>query len=419
MRDEPRPRHDPSLGEDARNLTIVAGSAALTALLTIGLLSAAPTRSVEVRTIERVQPGSHRVLVSYQTGANRLYGTVLTHDGASVTGYIRWDRNEGSWSDVLDASKPRPRGSASASCIRFGHVQRIDVRSGDEAELTLKSGEHVVLDGRATDLGSGLRALVVEMPGGSVAELGWKDLERVEFAEAPADAPPSSRLFGTLETRSGLEFTGYVAWDVDEIYTSDVLDGDDETGERQRIPFGAIATIERESPRSARVTLHDGSTLGLHGTNDVDRSNGGISVSDPALGQVEVDWDGFDRVRFHDEGEEAAFTAFDGGAPLRGTLVTRDGEELVGEIVWDDDESFTWEMLNGEADGVTFDIELGQISSIRRVSDGARVTLRDGRSFTLSGSNDVDGDNRGIVVRNGSGAHEIDWEDFAELRLGS
>ena len=48
---------------------------------------------------------------------------------------------------------------------------------------------------------------------------------------------------------------------------------------------------------------------------------------------------------------------------------------------------------------------------------GALVELRDGRTFGLYDSNDVDSGNRGITVKQGGGAHEVEWRDFAELRL--
>ena len=82
-------------------------------------------------------------------------------------------------------------------------------------------------------------------------------------------------MFGTLRTRSGLEFTGYVTWDVDEVYSTDVLDGD-AGGQRMQIAFGDIASIERNDRRSSRVTLIDGTTVVLDGTNDVDASISGI-----------------------------------------------------------------------------------------------------------------------------------------------
>ena len=51
-------------------------------------------------------------------------------------------------------------------------------------------------------------------------------------------------MHGTVHTRTGMSFTGYVTWDVDEIYSTDILDGDHD-GDRLRIPFGQIASIEQ------------------------------------------------------------------------------------------------------------------------------------------------------------------------------
>ena len=42
------------------------------------------------------------------SGDNRLYGRVVTSDGQEYEGYLRWDRNEGSWADLLDAKKRVP-----------------------------------------------------------------------------------------------------------------------------------------------------------------------------------------------------------------------------------------------------------------------------------------------------------------------
>jgi hypothetical protein len=82
----------------------------------------------------------------------------------------------------------------------------------------------------------------------------------VELSTAAPDGIPArgQRLYGTLVTRAGLEFTGYVAWDVDEIFTSDILDGDDRDQVRQEIPFGDIVSIHRESSRAGGMVLADG-----------------------------------------------------------------------------------------------------------------------------------------------------------------
>ena len=139
-----------------------------------------------------------------------------------------------------------------------------------------------------------------------------------EFEPAPEGVEPSeARVYGTLTTRSGLDFSGYIAWDVDEIYTTDVLDGEAE-GVDRAIPFGSIGAIERAGSGGARVTLLDGSTVVLRGTNDVNSSISGISVSDPTLGEVKLGWDEFDRVRFHSADAEPGWGFFDGGHPMIG-----------------------------------------------------------------------------------------------------
>ncbi|RMH12735.1 MAG: hypothetical protein D6701_13165, partial [Gemmatimonadetes bacterium] len=309
-------------------------------------------------------------------------------------------------------------GIGSQSGIRFGHVQKLVVLDDNRARLTLRSGEQVEFIGRGTDLGTALRALVVETPEGGQFTLDWDDLDMVEFMEAPEDARPrEARLWGTLETRSGDAFTGWVTWDVDEIFSNDVLDGEQD-GVEHEIPFGRIASIERAGSRASHVTLRDGTTLRLEGSNDVDASNRGISISDPALGQVLVQWDEFASVRFHEPDEGGDHAVFDGGRPLRGTVETKGGEHFEGRLVWDQDEAYTWEMLNGSAHDVEFSIELGNVARIVCSGHGAEVTLRDGRTFHLEGSNDVDSGNRGVLVEAEDGTRTlVPWSRLHEVRF--
>ena len=94
------------------------------------------------------------------------------------------------------------------------------------------------LRGNATDLGSSLRRLIVTGPDGGEEHFRWSDLDVIEFESAPeGQEPGEERLFGTLITRSGAQFTGYVAWDVDEIYSTDILDGEQD-GREHEIQFG-------------------------------------------------------------------------------------------------------------------------------------------------------------------------------------
>ena len=132
---------------------------------------------------------------------------------------------------------------------------------------------------------------------------------------------------------------------------------------------------------------------------------------------MKVGWDDFADVTFTEAPADADRVLFDGGRSITGSVVTESGESLTGTVRWDNDEASTWEMLNGESRGVDFEIEFAQIARIEKSGRGALVTLRDGRSFELSGSNDVNDENRGIVVDTGNGVRKVPWEDFRELRL--
>jgi hypothetical protein len=409
--------------------------------------------------------------------AGRIWGRVETVSGVTHEGFIRWDRNEGSWVDVLDGSKglrlddylvwndrtgeaePVPERvveyggyrisfpdhlsslpATTQSGIRFGHIRRLEARDARGAVLELKSGETLELSGGGTDLGRALREMVVEEPGGREVKLGWSDVAAVEFGPAPPGAVPSgARLHGTVRDGNGREYTGFIAWNADKILDTDRLEGR-EGGAGREIPFSGIASVAR-TDAGARVALAGGSVVELTGPGDVSRGGQWLVVSDPGLGSVELRWRNVESVRFHPPSPPQAPLAhqdFPGGWPLEGTVVTREGHELTGLIRWDADEEYSWELLGGRQDGVLFQVEFGEIAEIERLSgervtlgvgvqvtversrrDGALVTLRDGRTLELSGSNDVSGDNKGIWVRADPDSDwvSVRWADFKMLRL--
>jgi hypothetical protein len=76
------------------------------------------------------------------------------------------------------------------------------------------------------------------------------------------------------------------------------------------------------------------------------------------------------------------------------------------------------EIERHSAERVSVGVGVG-VSVERERRAGALVTLRDGRTLELSGSNDVSGDNKGIWVRPDPESEWISvrWEDFKRLRL--
>lgn len=381
---------------------------------------------------------------------SRLYGRVTTMDGAVHEGFIRWATNEAGWFDILHGTKgipdrnredaerlgwepeerrqrielfgigitwpggERTMGRTAQSGVRFGHVSTLEPTGSNRARLVLKSGQELEFEGGG-DIGSAVDEILVEDPRGGQIELGWGDIRSIDFIGGPGLASSwGERLYGTLSTRGGQEFTGYIVWDMDELFTTDVLDGED-GGRDREIPFARIRQIARASSSSARVSLDSGEEVVLRGTNDVNDGNRDILVSDPALGEIRVEWDELDAVTFTAPPVQPEFSAFDGGRRIRGTVTARGGARHTGMIRWDNDEEYTWEVLDGELrGGIQLDVEFAAIAAIERASDrGARVTLRDGRVFELSGSNDVDAGNKGVYIEAADGTMVlVRWDRF-------
>jgi hypothetical protein len=412
----------PRLGEDLRNVTLIAGSAVVGLAATAALFAGGSARVHEVRVapvvevrIDRAEPIVVEAPTVVTAGAERLYGEVVTTSGAVVEGFLRWDRNEGSWADLLDASKMDGRSTQTG--VRFGHIARIEVLGSRHAAVEMRSGDVVELAGQSTDLGTGMRRLVVESLDGTSRTLSWNDLDEVRFRSAPSDARTTEqRLHGRLTTRDGQQFVGFVTWDIDEIHRSDVLDGEID-GRDVKVPFGAIASIERLGPSGVEVTLVGGETRVLRGTDDVNSGNAGITVSDPGLGQVRVDWSDFDSVEFFPAENLPDRTFFERTGAVEGTVIGSSGDSWRGAITWDLDEAFGWEILNGHLGDAEFFVEFGQVRSIEKLDFGSRITLRDGRSFELSDSQDVDRGNRGVRIEGADGERVVRWSDFRELRI--
>lgn len=418
---------------------------------------------------------------------DRIWGRVFTDDGEVHEGFIhlRGYRGGASWTDLLVASKALPdqfyRDWREATASGSPHVRTVElkgyritwvekhpdwpgtarsgIRYGHLAELAIDEAGGVGVVTRASqrtgfEPGDGVRRfrdlgevdlepvwsqaeLRIENADGSATVLG-RDLQRVEFAPAPAGTTPSSpRLYGTAEDRSGRSFSGFVTWDRDQVLQSHYLDGlfDDGPGQTfpdfgrkyQLPPFSDIVSVE---PTRCGVNLTSRSgTVEEMCTEPLAPDPPPVRISDPALGVVDVGWDALRILRLEPSPGTPGYGAFDGGHPLLGTVVTAEGEEIEGRIRWDADEEWSWEILHGRSHDVAFSIEFANVARIvRDERRGAHVTLLDGRTFQLTGGNDVDGDNKGIFVfpvaaegaDPGERADEwryVAWEDFREARF--
>ncbi|WP_462248309.1 hypothetical protein [Ekhidna sp.] len=385
-----------------------------------------------------------------------IYGKVTTEDGDTYEGPLRWGKEEVYWTDMFNASKKENKNLDYLSnreldeledrydenrnnivsrfvnitwddnnegrfvhefSTQFGNLKSLEIRSNDRVEVELKNGDYIRVDGSGyNDVGAKITILDKEL--GKV-RLSWGNLERIDFLPTPSnlDQKFGEPLYGTVVCDLG-EFTGYVQWDHDERVGTDILDGE-EDGDDYEIAFDKIKSIEKDGYSSSLVELKSGRTLDLRGTNDVDDDNKGIIVTVKGLGRVDIDWDEFDKVTFKDApGSGPSYDSFGSPKKMKGTVEVDNGDTHTGDIIYDLDEEYTFELLNGEDDDVKFIIPFSNIKEITpRGSYSANVILQDGSKLNLEDGQDVTKKNLGILIKTNGDRVYVPWDRVDKITL--
>jgi hypothetical protein len=388
-----------------------------------------------------------------------IYGKVFTVDNKVYEGPIRWGKEEVYWVDLFNAGKEKNKNLRYLSSrereqlddrqhswgewnggywrkwfdggernendythqftCQFGEIKSISPAGRKYADLVMQNGDRITVTGEGyNDVDLEIRIMDPEM---GELDMSWGRIEKIEFMKAPKIIPNKfgKPLYGTVEA-FGEKFTGFIQWDHDERLSTDKLDGDSEDGDVS-IEMGKIRSIERRGG-SCLVILKSGRELRMEDSNDVDSGNRGIIIMNKDLVAVDVDWREFDKVTFS-ETIPATLPAFDEFAdqrPLKGSVVTRDGKTLVGRIVYDLDEEYTYELLQGKRDDYEFITSFRQVKKIEPLSEyRATLTFLSGEKITLDDAQDVGERNQGILVFSDAKTDPVYvlWEDVKSIEF--
>lgn len=376
-----------------------------------------------------------------------IYGKLTTIDGESYTGQIRWGKEEAIWTDIFNGNKEdnenyrylsrderndlrddRRRGNrwngwniswgndyetTHEFQARFGDIAKLEIQRRSEVKLTLRNGETMFVENGSNDFDTQIHIMDAEL---GKTSFRWSRVEMIEFMATPRNLGDKmgDALYGTVEFYGG-EYTGFIQWDHDERLSEDILDGDTRDGD-VKIEFGKLTSIERERGGSNIVTK-SGREMYLRGSNDVNSENRGIIVTTD-FGRVDIPWREFKKVTFKDAPNNAiSYDSFSDLKKLSGTVTTTDGKTLSGDIIYDLDEEYTFEMLQGKDDDVEYIIAMGNIKSISPKNyDYSTVVLKNGTELLLGDARDVNEDNDGVLVFTGSGDPEyIRWDDIEKI----
>ncbi len=301
----------------------------------------------------------------------------------------------------------------------FGDLQQVRVTGGNDAVLTLRDGTEIEVGGYANDVSA--TVTVFDAKPGRV-EVPWKKIETVTFSATPADADPGSfRLHGTVSTSEG-DFVGY-----HPVGQRGVPEHGQARRRHQRRGSGSASRWARSDPSSdviggarwwssrtgprwsfraptTSMTIFVGSTSRMPvsaGSRWIGTSSSGSSSTIPAQAGLPT------------PSMQLPHTS-------SGTVTSHNGDWRTGELVFDLDEEWSWEMLDGRLgrDRLHGAVRHGGIHRAGGRS-GCTVRLRNGIELELEDSHDVDDDNSGVVVIP-TGAGEpghVPWREIAEIEF--
>jgi hypothetical protein len=297
----------------------------------------------------------------------------------------------------------------------FGDIKSLNITGSNKVKLVLKNGEKLKLAGGSNDIGTSISVLDEEI---GLMKLDWDRVVRVDFMPTPDNLKETmgKPLHGTVYTGNG-QFTGYIQWDHDERVSTDKLDGDSKNGDVS-IEFGNLKAIVK-SGNGCDLVLHSGREMFIDGSNDVNDGNRGIIVNMPSTGRIDISWSDFEKVLFDMDVSASGPSYLEYLPPqkLAGTVTTEDGEMISGAIVYDLDEEYDIEILQGYSDDIEY---LLPFRNIRRISPKnykyTRVILVSGEELILSDSHDVTDENDGVLVFESSSEHTyIPWKELGEI----
>lgn len=257
-------------------------------------------------------------------------------------------------------------------------------------------------------------------------------------------------IYGKVTTRSGNVYYGPLRWGKEEIFWNDIFNStktsntnfkysferkededenesswldfdwkflsiwDDKyssTSHRFASRFGDIGSIIIRGEKEVDIVLKNGAKISVKGgSNDIGTR---IKVYDDEIGQLDLRWSQVKRINFSQTPSKLN-SKF--GDPLFGIVETYRKGQFEGFVQWDHDERISTDVLDGDSREGDVKIPFGKIKAVESKNSGSMVTLKSGREIYLTGSNDVNKENRGIIVTTEDlGKIDIPWKEFKKV----
>jgi hypothetical protein len=378
-----------------------------------------------------------------------IYGKVKTFD-SQYEGLIRWEDEETFWFDHFNAAKVKNdyyekirsenkttkttdwsdfnwdfssiwedkySSATHQFTCQFGDMKKLEMRGREQVTVQLKNDMEIRLNGQGyNDIGA---TLFIEDNDLGEIKIRWDRIDEIEFMEAPNSIRVRERvpIYGKVETYRKGTFIGFIEWDSDERLAYEKLDGDERNVDVS-LPFADIKYIEKDG-NGCIVELNSGRDFYLTNSNDVDNDNRGVIMTIPDVGKIDIPWRYFRNVTLMDPSNFGpGYDDYERPEGLFGTVYTVGEERFTGKIIFDIDEAWELEILEGKDDGVEYQIPFRNIKSIiPKNYNFSMIELKNGDQILLGDQRDVSDDNDGLLVYASpdSKPEYISWSKIAEI----
>lgn len=206
----------------------------------------------------------------------KIYGQALTTDGP-LEGYIVWDFDEEAFDkDIIDGTHQKVEYK-----IEFGKISGLQPEK-EGAMLTLVDKNELFLR-NSSDVNKDNDGIFIKTEEQGMINVSWPNLIKIDFTKPGyksadyEDFQAPRLLQGKVETLDGKTLQGNLAYDLDEVWDIEILDGQSK-GTKYYIPFYLIKSISPQNYNYSLVELNNGTKLMLGEEGDVSSRNNGVLV---------------------------------------------------------------------------------------------------------------------------------------------
>jgi len=376
-----------------------------------------------------------------------IFGEVTLKNNDKYRGHIRWGKEKVMWNDILYSRKmqntvhyfltgeevdrlelspekgrqswnfldlwdPALAEEGSLFKMYFGSIRQIDLSSERGARGELKNGSWIRIAGEM-DMDKDLHIY-----DGTLGEhrIRLKDVKHIGFVESPALLPlkHGDPIYGTVRTRDDT-FTGFILWN-NECCLTDIMYGKSNNRTEKHL-YSSISAV-RKLDKEFEVSFRDGSQKKLCCTDDLNRGKLSIIVKNQEYGHIEIKMNDIEMVTFRGASMRGQdYKQYGLVSRLMGRIVTTDNDVLRGRIIFDLDEAFSSEILDGEHGGYSYKIPFNLIRKIiPQGTESSDIILKKGAVIRLSRYIDVDEQNRGCLLETPKGEYiYVPWNNIREI----